>query len=297
MKKIRFSNTLWKKGVVSWTKDQVLYLSVPFTWMLGKAEEIAKEHDGKVVAGGPAVKLVGAPWADEVRDKAPRDVLKMHNPDATFTTRGCIRGCGFCAVPRIEGKFRELKRWKVRPVECSNNFLASSKVHIERVITSFLDLPWVDFNQGLDARIFTPWHAEQLARLKNPRVRFAFDYIGMESKVAHAIITGKKAGLSRFSVYVLIGFRDTPDDALYRLKLVRSWGVFPFPMRYQPLDCTEKNDYVGLGWDAETLEDMVYFYSRLVWFRGIKFEDYQDKMRDLRAKKKSHGRINKKKIQ
>jgi len=53
---------------------------------------------------------MGAPWADDTPDEAPVDVLRLHNPDATFTTRGCPRACPFCAVPRIEGKFRELRK-------------------------------------------------------------------------------------------------------------------------------------------------------------------------------------------
>ncbi len=281
--------TIWNKKVISWIRRKTLYLSVPFTWQLSDAEKMAREHKGKVVAGGPAVKLMGAPWADEIRERAPCDVLSLHNPDATFTTRGCPRKCSFCAVPRIEGAFRELKRWKIRPIECSNNFLAASKTHIVRVISSFICLPEVDFNQGLDARLFTPWHARQLARLRKVHVRFSLDHVGMASKVAGAIDIARKAGLKRFGVYVLIGYKDTPDDALYRLDLVRSWGIRPNPMRYQPLDCVARDEYIAPGWNAKTLKHMMRFYSRLAWLPEVAFEDYVDYEENREAKRK--GRI------
>ena len=54
----------WRKGIASWKVGSVLYLSIPFTWLLPRAEEIAIAHNGKVIAGGPAVKIMGAPWAE-----------------------------------------------------------------------------------------------------------------------------------------------------------------------------------------------------------------------------------------
>jgi hypothetical protein len=85
----------WRKGIARWTCGRTLYLSVPFTWLLDDARRLAEAHSGKVVAGGPAVKLMGAPWASETPDECPFDVLAMHNPCATFTTRGCPNRCGF----------------------------------------------------------------------------------------------------------------------------------------------------------------------------------------------------------
>ena len=225
----------WRKGIASWKVGKTLYLSVPFTWMMEDARKMALEHKGKVVAGGPAVQLVGAPWAD-TPESCPYDTLAFHNPCATFTTRGCPNKCGFCAVPRIEGDFRELDDWKPAPVVCDNNIMAASKKHFERVIDRLKDFPLVDFNQGLDARLFTKWHAEQLARLKGVKVRFAFDHINNETSTFTAIQTSREAGLKNFGIYVLIGFRDTPEDAHNRLETVRSWGIWPTPMRYQPLE-------------------------------------------------------------
>lgn len=110
-------NIRWKKSVVSKVVGNTLYQSIPFTWLLPKAEELAKKHDGPVVAGGPAVNLMGAPWAKTPK-RVPKElgsVLQLHNTLATFTTRGCPNRCRFCAVPKIEGRFVELRNYVPAP--------------------------------------------------------------------------------------------------------------------------------------------------------------------------------------
>ena len=264
----------WRKGIASWKVGKVLYLSVPFTWLMAEAKAMASEHKGKVIAGGPAVALMGAEWAD-TPDTCPYDTLAMHNPCATFTTRGCPNKCKFCAVPRIEGEFIELDSWKPAPVVCDNNIMAASKRHFERVIDSLLPFPYVDFNQGLDARLFTKWHADQLARLKRCKVRFALDHSKFDGIVHSAIETARRAGLKDFGVYVLMGFGDTPEDARHRLELVRSWDIWPQAMRYQPLDAPKRNCYVDPGWTDRELKRMQRYYSRLAWLEHIPYEDFE----------------------
>ena len=96
----------WSKGIASWKVGNTLYLSVPFTWLMLEAHGMATEHKGKVIAGGPAVKLIGAEWA-KTPETCSYNTLAFHNPCATFTTRGCPNKCKFCAVPKIEGDFKE----------------------------------------------------------------------------------------------------------------------------------------------------------------------------------------------
>jgi len=246
---------------------------VPFTWLLDAAKELALAHNGRVVAGGPAVKLMGADWAD-TPDDVPFDTLSFHNPLATFTTRGCPNRCSFCAVPRIEGEFRELKSWKPAPVVCDNNLLAATKKHFIRVIDSLMPFDSCDFNQGLDARLFSDFHADQISRLRNPHVRFAFDSMRSENAVADAIRKCRKYGIKNISVYCLVGYKDTPDDARYRVEKVIEWGAMPNPMRYQPLDCKVKNSYVSENWTHDELYRFSRYFSRLNHLRHISFDDF-----------------------
>jgi len=264
----------WRKGIASWKVGKTLYQSVPFTWLLADAEKQGKEHKGPVVAGGPAVKLMGAPWAKTIEDM-PFDALSFHNPLATYTTRGCPNHCSFCGVPKIEGDFKELSTWKPAPVVCDNNLLAATKGHFGKVIDSLIPFPACDFNQGLDARLFSSYHADQIARLKKPHIRFSWDSIKTESSVADAVNLCKQYGFKDIGIYVLLGFKDTPDDAKYRLDTVRSWGLFPNPSRYQPLDCLSKNSYVAPGWTEKELRKMMKYYYRLGWLgNACTYEDF-----------------------
>ena len=268
----------WKKNIVSWRMGRALYLSIPFTWMLPEAREQATKHKGPVFAGGPAVDLMpGYMSSVAILDEPPPiSPLAMHNPMATFTSRGCVNQCGFCAVPKIEGGLKELSDWPIRPVICDNNLLACSRKHFDRVIDRLKTLPAVDFNQGLDARLFKPHHARRIAELQNPKVRFAFDWMGMENHVADSVSLARKHGLKNLGCYVLIGFRDTPEDALYRLKKVQEWKIDPNPMRYQPLDSLKKNDCVMEPWTHKKLQDMVRYFSNMRFFRAVPFDEYHD---------------------
>lgn len=269
---------VWRKSIASWEIKRDLYLSIPFTWLIPEARELAKKHKGDVITGGPGAYLMReevSKWA-RVEEEVPFTCpLNFHNPLATFTTRGCVNKCKFCAVPIIEGEFRELKKWEPRPYVCDNNFLAASKKHIEKAVDSLRMMPFVDFNQGLDVRLLKQWHLDEIARLKGVKLRFAFDHTNEEGIVSQAIKNAKAMGFKRIGIYVLIGFRDTPEEAKYKLDKVLEWRCIPSPMRYQPLDCLEKNSYVGENWTAKELKKMTRYYFRQRYFGGIPYEEFQ----------------------
>ncbi len=266
----------WKKGIARWEVGKNLFMSIPFTWLLPEAKDIALNYKkGKVFIGGPATKLIECSWAG-CPESVPYDVLSFHNPLAVFTTRGCPNKCGFCAVPKIEGEFRELENWKPNPVICDNNILASSKKHFERVIDQIKIFPMIDFNQGLEAKRLTSWHIGQLKRLTKVKIRFAFDSVKYESYVMDAISCCKKSGLKDISVYTLIGYKDNPKDALYRLNLLKENKVTLVPMRYEPLDSVEKGKFVGPDWTDEELKKMVRYYFRLNWTSKVPYEEFDN---------------------
>lgn len=236
----------WSKTFVEWWGGGVPHLSVVFTWDLPAARQRAEvlSRQGYVVrAGGPAVVLMPKYMVDVADCSGTISALPFHNPMATFTSRGCVRTCAFCAVPHIEGGLKELDDWPVRPIVCDNNLLACSRGHFDRVVDRLKPLAGIDFNQGLDARLLTTYHAERLAEL-DCMVRLAFDSVAYETQFREAYKRLRVAGFPkrRLRVYVLIGFKDTPADALYRLRVVhKELKLMPNPMRYQSLDSLKKN--------------------------------------------------------
>lgn len=272
----------WVGGVVEWTEGDVAFLSVVFSWDLPVAYQRAvwlRAQGYRVRAGGPAVAL-NPGYLDDVAEVGGEvDALPRHNPSATFTSRGCIRRCPFCAVPYIEGDLRELPagRWEPRPIVCDNNLLACSRRHFDRVIDRLKFVPGVDFNQGLDARLLTLYHADRLAELDLHCVRLAWDSVGLEFAFVRAYCHLRVVGIPkrRIRVYVLIGFDDTPGEALYRLETVASFGSLPYPMRYQPLDAPQRDSYVAPGWTGRELRRMMRYWSNLVHLSAIPYDEFE----------------------
>ena len=255
-------------------------MSVPFTWLLPDAFQLAvsyRQQGYRVRAGGPAVRLLPGYLVD-VCDigVAMENILERHNPFATFTSRGCPRQCQFCAVPLVEGDLVELQDWEPRPLVCDNNLLAASRGHFNRVVDRLRGIAGVDFNQGLDVRLLKRYHLDRLQELDIKVLRFAWDHVGQEKVLFNALDMVKSVGfgMSRVSVYVLVGFDDGPSDALYRCEQLRARGVKPFVQRYQPLDTLVKNSYVGPGWMDRQLRDFVKYWNRQRWYAGIPFEDF-----------------------
>ena len=229
-------------------------------------------------AGGPAVALMPDYLAAvaQVGGQVP-EALPRHNPAATFTSRGCPRKCTFCPVPILEGDLVELSTWEPKPLVLDNNLTACSRAHFDRVIDKLLPLPHVDFTQGLDARFLTTHHAQRLAELNLHRVRIAWDRTQYEPSVYRAIQTLRAAGIPKrvIRVYVIFGFEDTPEDALYRFQTLKfQWGINPMPMRYQPLTGTEKNAYVDPNWTDYELRKMQKYWWRTRWYGAIPYEDF-----------------------
>jgi hypothetical protein len=272
-------HTFWKKDIVSWEVNGVVHLSIPFTWLIPKAQKIIYESKKKVLVGGPAVDLMPEQFKEKNIGKdvnLPVPPIQLHNPFATFTSKGCVNKCAFCAVPRIEGRFRELKDWPVRPLVCDNNFLASSKRHFNDAIDKLKQLPYVDFNQGLDCRLLKDHHVSRLQELQKPTIRFAFDSLTVEDKFVDAINRVKAAGFKDIKVYVLINFiGDTPETAMYRLNKCLEMGVWTYAMRYQPLDALERNSFLAEGWDEKLITRILPFFNRHMLFKNMPFEKFK----------------------
>lgn len=270
----------WRDGFVEWVEGSTAYLSVVFSWHLQRAYQRAvwlRMQGLSVRAGGPAVALNRGMLADVAECGGDVNALPRHNRNATFTSRGCIRLCPFCAVPLIEGDLQELDDWEPRPVVCDNNLLACRRAHFDRVIDGLKPLNGIDFNQGLDARLLKPYHADRLAELDLAALRLAWDDVRLESQFMRAWGLLRKAGIPKraIRVYILMGYDDTPDEALYRLEFVRRLGALPYPMRYQPLNAAKRNEFVASGWCELELKRFMRYWSNLTYLGGIPFKEFQ----------------------
>lgn len=270
----------WSGGLADWTEGETAFVSVVFSWLVQSAYQRAqwyKTQGYRVRVGGPAAMLQPRYFTEF--DGGEVNALHYHNPQATFTTRGCIRNCKFCGVPKFEGAFRELDDWESKPIICDNNFLASSRKHFDRAIDRLKPVEGVDFNQGLDARLLTDYHAGRLAELDMLCVRLAWDHSKIEAQFRKAFDTLIGAGFpaSKIRVYVIIGFDDDPQDALYRLETVKGLGAYPNPMRYQPLNSTRRNEYVHPNWSDSELTRYMRYWANLRITRRVPFAEFRNR--------------------
>lgn len=200
-----------------------------------------------------------------------------------FTSRGCVNNCPFCVVPKLEGKMRSVidkPSQYVQPghktvILWDNNFLALPDWYEKLMDLKELNL-WIDFNQGLDARLITPEKAEVLSSMKIRDYRMAYDGDYEKKAVHRAVGYFRDCGLSmrKISFYTLFNFYsdsshnyDTPETFYKRVLDILEMGCISYPMRYVPLDAESKNDYVSPMWTSEQLE-AVAKARRVIGFGG-----------------------------
>jgi hypothetical protein len=214
--------------------DQPVKISVLFTWDKPEAERLKRawsDYYSDVEIGGPAYGAKG----DEF---IPGQFVK---PGVTITSRGCIRKCAWCFVPKREGKIRELKikdGWDV----IDNNLLACSKKHIDVVFNMLKrQSESIKFSGGLDARLLEQWHVDLLKAVKLEFAWFSCDYPGSEKYLERVADLMSDFHQRKKRCYVLIGFNgETPKEAEARLLYILRLGFDPFAMYYRGDGKTDK---------------------------------------------------------
>lgn len=196
-----------------------------------------------------------------------------------YATRGCVNRCKFCAVHKIEPCFTPylpLKK-QIEGIErlygpkkdlllLDNNVLASDK--FEQIIEDIIDLGfgrgakfgqklrYVDFNQGLDARLLTKERMALLSKIAIRPMRIAFDHISMMSKYISRVEMAAKHDILNLSNFILYNYYDSPVDLYKRLKvnidLNQRLGtkIYSFPMKYIPLGARDRT-HIGPKWNKK----------------------------------------------
>ena len=235
-----------------------------------------------------------------------------------FTSRGCIRKCQFCVVPKVEGGMRDEKPSILNLMHPNhkkvtiwdNNFLASpyAKSMLREIIEHGIE---VDFNQGLDARLMDEETAGMLADVKSKTIHMAYDWPWEGPYIKNAITLLGDAGYKRKNLifYMLYNFwddqhkkGDTPADFLLRLKNLMEWGASVYPMRFIPLNSLTRTGYVSPLWTPEQLE-MIADARRVLGFAGtwvpykaladkfLSSESFENAMELMPKKEKLEGPI------
>ena len=246
----------------------------PVKGLLNEKGKLKLSGDHKVDSMIPDYSIL-----DEIKYKYPAS-----NAYFAYMTRGCVRKCPFCAVPKIEpfyvgyipvrkqiqlinNKYGEKKDLLL----LDNNVLASPQ--LDQIIDEIKEIGFqkdaklnsslrnVDFNQGIDLRLLTKAKMKRLAELPLYPLRIAFDHIGLKDKYIEKIEWAAKHGFRRLSNYILYNYKDTPEDFYERLRINVELNerletqIYSFPMKYIPVTSKDR-DFVGKHWTPKYLRSI-----------------------------------------
>lgn len=116
---------------------------------------------------------------------------------------------------------------------------------------------YVDFNQGIDARLVTREKIKRLSEISINPLRIAFDRWLLRRQYVKAIYNASLFGIKHMSNYLLYNFNDTPQD-LYNRLLINvdlcvelNVSIYSFPMKYHPIRDKKwfsNRDFIGRYW-------------------------------------------------
>jgi hypothetical protein len=208
--------------------------------------------------------ILGGTW-DPTNSITVEDVIGEHQgldyslwPDFTaslgFTQRGCRMKCGFCVVPKKEGKpasvnvVADIWRGRGHPKHLhllDNDFFGQPtdqwQLRIDEIRRGRFK---VCFNQGINVRLITEETAAALAsvhytddQFSHRRLYTAWDNLGDEARFFRGVDILAAAGIppSHLMAYMLIGYDRREDWArvLYRFHRMADIGIRPYPMPFK----------------------------------------------------------------
>lgn len=119
---------------------------------------------------------------------------------------------------------------------------------------------YIDFNQGVDARLVTEEKMNKLAEINIRPLRIAFDHYEQKDIYIKAVEIAARSGIKDLSNYLLYNFNDKPEDLYERMRINvdlcerLNVTIYSFPMKYHPIDDPkfyDNRDFIGEHWNRK----------------------------------------------
>lgn len=261
----------------------IVYGSVVFTFSQKHLEQFKTLWPGAVIGGTGASnphtveQLIGSEY-----EHYDYSIYPEYQWSIGFTQRGCRLNCGFCVVPRKEGRPRSINTIYdiYRPGTpkniclLDNDFFGQPKEQwLERIREIKEGGFKVCFNQGINIRLITDEAAHWLKQIpyyddqfKTRRLYTAWDNLKDEKIFFEGVDRLEAAGVppTHLMVYMLVGFdhTETWERIFYRFNRMVERGIKPYPMVYN-------NDR----------QDLRHFQRWVIrrYYQFISFEEYDKK--------------------
>ena len=165
--------------------------------------------------------------------------------------------------PRVHGELDEV----INFIKKSDNIDGELETHseflsavIEKYRSKTKMVRYVDFNQGIDARLINKRNIKMLSTIPIRPFRLACDSIEDINKFNRATKLAIENNIRHFSNYILYNWKDRPKDLWIRLNnavsLYSENGAnvdgFSFPMKYAPVNERDRS-YIGQYWNKKYL--------------------------------------------
>lgn len=167
-----------------------------------------------------------------------------------FLTRGCPRACDFCIVSRKEGRRAEKvadlsEFWDgQKHIKLLDPNLLACKDHIGLLRQLSDSKAWIDYTQGLDARLLTEDNIAAINQTKTKALHFAWDYMEQSEAVIRGLdLYGRLGAVKdrrRRTVYILVNHGTSMEENLRRIYTVRDRQYTPFVMVYDKPNADKK---------------------------------------------------------
>ena len=201
-----------------------------------------------MILGGTGIDLTTV-LPPEIDQMNPDYDLYGYEHNIGFAMRGCRFKCGFCVVPRKEGKAHSTSTIRnLITNESNSDFLMLldndffGNPNWKDCIEEIKDMKLrVNFSQGLNIRIISEKQAQALASVhftnssgNYKQVTFAWDQIEDEKTIMRGFKRCVEAGIKPYQMqfYVLIGYNSTEEQDLHRVMTIKSLGADPYVMPF-----------------------------------------------------------------
>lgn len=240
-----------------------VYCSVLFSWNRGAALKLAElfpniEFGGtgfdltttlppEVEAMRPDYTIYTADVIEKrikgIMTKARRRMKaeEIVNAGIGFTSRGCVRTCPYCVVPKKEGQLHsvgslaDLVNPRSNIVTLLDNNLTADPDCVSKLREAKDRGLVLDITQGVDVRILTPTIAQALAEVKHLRsIHYSWDQTHSEGPVTEGInLLSKFIKPWKHLCYMLAGYTTAFEEDLYRFRRLSELAVDPYVMIYR----------------------------------------------------------------
>jgi hypothetical protein len=267
----------------------LVYISTLFTWQQHRVKALAASFPNSDLQIG------GSGW--DLTLRLPREVDALRSDydlygidyGMGYSSRGCIRTCAFCPVPKAEGAIREdtpivelLNPKSKKLALLDNNFFASDwRPKIAEIRARGLIVDWP---QGNDLRLLTPEIARALGELRQRGqlaghhfrrrgvLHFAWDLPANDARRTEVIAgvrllfaVGFRPRDLRFCL--LVGFPGyDAGEEVERIRTLHELGIEPYVMVYRDYGDEDNRDRLRM--------DIQHWNNGHAW-RRVPFNDYR----------------------